>query len=218
MGSGLCYCKKTLCKETTAQQQTNEVNVFEKLDNKENYSKKINIIKVEFENSSIPNVKEEKNDILKSKNLLGLPQKQNFIKKENNNEINEQIEKLKIFKSSQNIIHFDEHLKLPVNRENNESLNFNSINGSEYSQTIMEPSTKFIRKSYKSSTGLDKIFLNKKLKIAEKNLPVLTESLIVHQKGDFNLDYQIIKKIGKGPLGAVYKAKNIYSKNIVTLK
>ena len=218
MGSGFCYCKKTLCKETTAQQQTNEVNVFEKLDNKEDNSKKINIIKVEFENSSIPNVKEEKNNGLKSKNLLGLPPKQNFKMKENNNEIVEPKEKMKIYKSSQNIIRFNEHLKLPVNSENNESLNFNSINGSEYSQSIMEPSTKFIRKIYKSSTGLDKAILNKKLKIAEKNLAVSTESLIVHQKGDFNLDYQIIKKIGKGPLGSVYKAKNIHSKNIVALK
>ena len=193
MGSGFCYCKKTLCKETTDQQQTNEVNVFEKLDDKEDNSKKINIIKVEFENSSIPNVKEEKNNGLKSKNLLGLPPKQNFKMKENNNEIIEPIENVKMYKSSQNIIRIDDHLKLPVNSENNGSLNFNSINGSEYSQSIMEPSTKFIRKNYKSSTGLDKIFLNKKLKIAEKNLAVSTESLIVHQKGDFNLDYQIIK-------------------------
>jgi len=222
MGSGFCYCKKTLCKENTAQQQTNEVYVFEKFESKEekeDNSKKINIIKAETENISIPIVKEEKNDILKSKKLLGLPQKQNFKKKENNNEIVEPTVKGKIYKSSQNLIHIDEHLKMPMSSENNdESLNFNSINGSEYSHSIVEPSTKFIRKSFKSATGLDKTLLNKQLKNAEKNLPVSTESLIVHQKRDFNLDYQILKKIGKGPLGAVYKAKNIYSKNIVALK
>jgi hypothetical protein len=194
MGSGFCYCKKTLCKENTAQQHTTEVHVFEKLNEKENNANKINIIKAEIENISIPNVKEEKNDILKSKNLLGLPQKQNFNKKENNNEKIEPKEKVKVYKSSQNLLHLDKHLKLPMNSENNEILNFNSINGSEYSQSIVEPSTKFIRKSFKSATGLDQTLLNKKLKVVEKNLPVTTESLIVHQKGDFNLDYQIIKK------------------------
>ena len=217
MGSGFCYCKKTLCKEATTQQRTSEVNVFEKLEDKEDNPKKINIIKAEIENISIPKQQEEKKDLLKSKNLLGLPQIQNFKKQEDN--INEIVEPtMKIYKSSQNIIHIEDHLKLPVSSENNGSLNFNSINGSENSQSIKEPSTKFVRKTFKSATGLDKVLLNKKLKIVEKNLPVSTESLITHQKGDFNLDYQILKKIGKGPLGAVYKAKNIHSKNIVALK
>ena len=220
MGSGFCYCKKNICKETTAQQHTTEVNVFKKLEDKEDNPKKINIIKAEIENVTIPNIQEKKKDILKTRNYLGLPQKQNFNKKieNNNNEINEQEIKVKIYKSSQNLIHIDDHLKLPMSSENNESLNFNSINGSEFSQSIIEPSTKFIRKSFKSATGLDKTLLDQKLKNVEKNLPVSTESLIFHQKGDFNKDYQILKKIGKRPLGAVYKAKNIHSKNIVALK
>ena len=50
------------------------------------------------------------------------------------------------------------------------------------------------------------------------SIPVLAETLIIQQKGKLKENYEIIKKIGSGPLGSVYKAKNVYLKNIVAIK
>ena len=105
-----------------------------------------------------------------------------------------------------------------INKDKGSILNFNSNNGSEISQTNDCPTKKFKRKTNKSVTGIDKSFLSQKLINLEMSIPVLTETLIIQQKGNLKENYEIIKKIGSGPLGSVYKAKNIYLKNVVAIK
>ena len=120
-------------------------------------------------------------------------------------------------------------LNLELTVDNNDSINqyvdsilhFNSINESELSQTNQidkKPKKKFIRKNARSITGIDKSMLNKKLINLEMSIPILTDALVIQQKGKLKENYEIIKKIGAGPLGSVYKAKNIYLKNIVAIK
>ena len=142
--------------------------------------------------------------------------------------------KQKIFKSVKDPkellkLNNNNKLNLELTVDNNDSINqyvdsilhFNSINESELSQTNQidkKPKKKFIRKNARSITGIDKSMLNKKLINLEMSIPILTDALVIQQKGKLKENYEIIKKIGAGPLGAVYKAKNIYLKNIVAIK
>ena len=130
-------------------------------------------------------------------------------------------------KTPQELMNLTNKLKIKTN--NNDSINkdkesifnFNSQNGSEISQSsnIKEHAKKkFRRKNQRSVTRIDKTQLSKKLVTLEQSIPVLTEKLIIQQKGNLKDNYEIIKKIGNGPLGSVYKAKNIYLKNIVAIK
>ena len=130
-------------------------------------------------------------------------------------------------KTPQELMNLTNKLKIKTN--NNDSINkdkesifnFNSQNGSEISQSsnIKEyAKKKFKRKNKRSVTRIDKTQLSKKLVTLEQSIPVLTEKLIIQQKGNLKDNYEIIKKIGNGPLGSVYKAKNIYLKNIVAIK
>ena len=130
-------------------------------------------------------------------------------------------------KTPQELMNLTNKLKIKTN--NNDSINkdkesifnFNSQNGSEISQSsnIKEHAKKkFKRKKQRSVTRIDKTQLSKKLVTLEQSIPVLTEKLIIQQKGNLKDNYEIIKKIGNGPLGSVYKAKNIYLKNIVAIK
>ena len=212
---GYCICRREL-----SAYNPSEIEVFETRGQKEDHFKTDKIIKIE-ENSSI--LKETKS-LIKGKIYEERKKEKENIENNNNEEFKRRMKK-KIFqsvKSPQELIKLKNKLKSKNDNSNNESINNdkNSLlyfSGSDFSQSNngnQSKNQKFKRKNVRSITGIDKSNLNKKLINLEKSIPVLTETLIIQQKGNINENYEIIKKIGAGPLGSVYKAKNIYLKNI----
>ena len=234
---GSCYCKQGPVILTPS-----EIGVFETKDKKEEEYKKEEIIKLDLENLS------NRNNIMKLKSKKSTLKKVRFscdTLKENeieNNKNNgeEKIKrraKQKAFQSVKapgELIQLNKQLKLKylfndkndsINKDKGSILNFNSNNGSEISLINKDnndnneiPKKKFQRRNIRSVTGIDKSFLSQKLIKLEMSIPVLVETLIIQQKGKLKENYEIIKKIGSGPLGSVYKAKNVYLKNIVAIK
>ena len=231
---GSCYCKQGPVILTPS-----EIGVFETKDKKEEEYKKEEIIKLDLENLS------NRNNIMKLKSKKSTLKKVRFscdTLKENeieNNKNNgeEKIKrraKQKAFQSVKapgELIQLNKQLKLKylfndkndsINKDKGSILNFNSNNGSEISLINKDnneiPKKKFQRRNIRGVTGIDKSFLSQKLIKLEMSIPVLVETLIIQQKGKLKENYEIIKKIGSGPLGSVYKAKNVYLKNIVAIK
>ena len=231
---GSCYCKQGPVILTPS-----EIGVFETKDKKEEEYKKEEIIKLDLENLS------NRNNIMKLKSKKSTLKKVRFscdTLKENeieNNKNNgeEKIKrraKQKAFQSVKapgELVQLNKQLKLKylfndkndsINKDKASILNFNSNNGSEISLINKDnneiPKKKFQRRNIRGVTGIDKSFLSQKLIKLEMSIPVLAETLIIQQKGKLKENYEIIKKIGSGPLGSVYKAKNVYLKNIVAIK
>ena len=231
---GSCYCKQGPVILTPS-----EIGVFETKDKKEEEYKKEEIIKLDLENLS------NRNNIMKLKSKKSTLKKVRFscdTLKENeieNNKNNgeEKIKrraKQKAFQSVKapgELVQLNKQLKLKylfndkndsLNKDKGSILNFNSNNGSEISLINKDnnenPKRKFQRRNIRSVTRIDKSFLSQKLIKLEMSIPVLAETLIIQQKGKLKENYEIIKKIGSGPLGSVYKAKNVYLKNIVAIK
>ena len=231
---GSCYCKQGPVILTPS-----EIGVFETKDKKEEEYKKEEIIKLDLENLS------NRNNIMKLKSKKSTLKKVRFscdTLKENeieNNKNNgeEKIKrraKQKAFQSVKapgELVQLNKQLKLKylfndkndsLNKDKGSILNFNSNNGSEISLINKDnneiPKKKFQRRNIRGVTGIDKSFLSQKLIKLEMSIPVLAETLIIQQKGKLKENYEIIKKIGSGPLGSVYKAKNVYLKYIVAIK
>ena len=231
---GSCYCKQGPVILTPS-----EIGVFETKDKKEEEYKKEEIIKLDLENLS------NRNNIMKLKSKKSTLKKVRFscdTLKENEIEYNknngeEKIKrraKQKAFQSVKapgELVQLNKQLKLKylfndkndsINKDKGSILNFNSNNGSEISLINKDnneiPKKKFQRRNIRGVTGIDKSFLSQKLIKLEMSIPVLAETLIIQQKGKLKENYEIIKKIGSGPLGSVYKAKNVYLKNIVAIK
>ena len=231
---GSCYCKQGPVILTPS-----EIGVFETKDKKDEEYKKEEIIKLDLENLS------NRNNIMKLKSKKSTLKKVRFscdTLKENeieNNKNNgeEKIKrraKQKAFQSVKapgELVQLNKQLKLKylfndkndsLNKDKGSILNFNSNNGSEISLINKDnnenPKRKFQRRNIRSVTRIDKSFLSQKLIKLEMSIPVLAETLIIQQKGKLKENYEIIKKIGSGPLGSVYKAKNVYLKNIVAIK
>lgn len=218
---GNCYCK-----QGPVSLNINEIGVYEK-ENKEEESKKDKILKTAKDNNILHNHPDRKKSSKRRVSFLEDPEKEKEREKnriDNNDNFKRKI-KLKVFhsvKSPEELIQLTNQMKLENFIENDDSvtddkiLNFASINGSEISN--VSPKKKFKRRNKRSVTGIDKSQLNKKLIKFEKSIRILTENLIIQQKGNLNEHYEIIKKIGVGTLGTVYKAKNKYLKNIVAIK
>lgn len=231
---GSCYCK-----QGPVIVFQSEFDVYVTAGKKEEDLKKEKITKLDIENLS-PTINQSRQLIKESSNKkVRFSQDSIFEKDKVNCSLNKDAirrrAKQKIFQSVKapkellKLNNSNNKLKLELNVDNNDSINkdadsilhFNSINGSEVSQTNQvdkEPKKKFIRRNVRSVTGIDKSMLNKKLINLEMSIPILTDALVIQQKGKLKENYEIIKKIGVGPLGAVYKAKNIYLKNIVAIK
>ena len=228
MGNGNCYSKQGLCLLNNS-----EIDVFDSGEKKDNDPKREKTKKIDADDTLTNHLQKRRSSIRK---VQFLEDKQNEEKKEkkNNNENIKRRVKQKVImsvKSPQELMQINKlkfHININNNNNNDDSicedknsiLNFNSVSGSEISQSniILSPKKKFKRKNKRSITGIDKSNLNKKLINLEKSIPVLTETLIIQQKGNLHENYEIIKKIGAGSLGVVYKAKNIYLKNIVAIK
>ena len=218
---GNCYCK-----QGPVSLSINEIGVYEK-ENKKEESKKDKILKTANDNNILHLNPDKKKGTRRRVSFLEDPEKEKEREKNriDNNDYFKRRIKQKVFhsvKSPEELIQLNNQMKLENYIENDESvtddktLNFTSNNGSEISN--ISPKKKFKRKNKRSVTGVDKSQLNKKLIKFEKSIRILTENLIIQQKGNLNENYEIIKKIGVGTLGTVYKAKNKYLKNIVAIK
>jgi calcium-dependent protein kinase len=218
---GNCYCK-----QGPVSLNINEIGVYEK-ENKNEESKKDTILKTTNDNNTLHLNLDKKKGSKRRVSFFEDPEKQKEKEKnriDNNDYVKRRI-KQKVFhsvKSPEELIQFSNQMKLENYIENDESvtddkiLNFASNNESEISN--ISPKKKFKRRNKRSVTGVDKSQLNKKLIKFEKSIRILTENLIIQQKGNLNENYEIIKKLGVGTLGTVYKAKNKYLKNIVAIK
>jgi len=218
---GNCYCK-----QGPVSLSINEIGVYEK-ENKKEESKKDKILKTANDNNILHLNPDKKKGTRRRVSFLEDPEKEKEREKNriDNNDFFKRRIKQKVFhsvKSPEELIQLNNQMKLENYIENDESvtddktLNFTSNNGSETSKK--SPKKKFKRRNKRSVTGVDKSQLNKKLIKFEKSIRILTENLIIQQKGNLNENYEIIKKIGVGTLGTVYKAKNKYLKNIVAIK
>ena len=218
---GNCYCK-----QGPVSLSINEIGVYEK-ENKKEESKKDKILKTANDNNILHLNPDKKKGSRRRVSFFEDPEKEKEREKNriDNNDYFKRRIKQKVFhsvKSPEELIQLNNQMKLENYIENDESvtddktLNFTSNNGSEISN--ISPKKKFKRRNKRSVTGVDKSQLNKKLIKFEKSIRILTENLIIQQKGNLNENYEIIKKIGVGTLGTVYKAKNKYLKNIVAIK
>ena len=234
---GNCYCKKG-----PVILNQSEIEVFDTLLKKEEvYKKTEEIIKLDFKNLSprnnISKLKRNKSS-LKRVSFAGetnIEQEKEKEKQKKNNDNNNFVKRrvkqkiIQTVKSPFELSQMNNHLKLKIdmNSINNESNNkdkgsllyFNSLNDSEISKNNEEPpKKKFKRNNIKTATRVDKPIFSQKLINYEMSIPILTETLIIQQKGNLKENYEIKKKIGSGPFGSVYKARNIYLKNTVAIK
>ena len=231
---GSCYFRKCPCTLNSS-----EIEVFETAGKKEEELKKEKIITIDndklFNENNKSNLFRKKSTKKKVRFSQNTTTNDNELKKFENI-VNDNIKRrvrqkiINTLKTPEELIQLNKKLKLKINdKDNNDSINkdkdsifnFNSINGSDISDSSKNKELqkkKFKRKNKRSTTGLDKSQLNQKLISLEQSIPVLTEKLIIQQKGNLKDNYEIMKKIGNGPLGSVYKAKNIYLKNIVAIK
>ena len=131
----------------------------------------------------------------------------------NNNSRKDIIRKKKPFQTVKNPKEFENENKLffDGSSSNNCSIFSNSIISGEID-------IKFERKKKKSVTRIDDSRFLKTFLPAQMGLPVLAESLVTMQKGNINDKYKIIKKIGGGNYGSVYKARNNILNIIVAIK
>lgn len=218
---GNCYCK-----QGPVSLDIKEIGVYDK-ENKKEESKKDKILKTTSDNNILHNHPDKKKGSKRRVSFFEDPEKEKEREKnklDNNGNFKRRV-KAKVFhsvKSPEELTQLNNQLRLENYIENDESvtddkiLNFASNNESEISN--VSPQKKFKRRAKRSVTGVDKSQLNKKLIKFEKSIRILTENLIIQQKGNLNENYEIIKKIGIGTLGTVYKAKNKYLKNIVAIK
>ena len=77
---------------------------------------------------------------------------------------------------------------------------------------------KFIRKGKRSTTLVEKSKLSDKLLMAEMNLSVKQDILVIEEKGNPSKKYKPTKVLGSGSFGCVYEAKNTTFGNKVAMK
>ena len=76
----------------------------------------------------------------------------------------------------------------------------------------------FKRKAKKSATLMENSKILKQLFTIQMSIPVSSELLVLHQKGNPSDKYIRGKKLGNGTFGVVYEAKNIQFNNTVAMK
>ena len=228
---GNCYFKK--CSIIFNQ---SEIDVIEKNGKKEEDSKKEIIIKTDSENN---NNNLNKLQISNRDNKKIKEDYKETKENENKNEteaVKRPYVKHKVKKEikTKTIIPLNNRLGFKINKSNKNIDNNNFISDNDESINKDKESSvfdfndsennnakskkKFKRKNVKSVTIIDKSLLNQKLIDYEMSIPILTDHLIINQGGNLKENYEIKKKIGSGPYGVVYKAKNIYLKNLVAIK
>ena len=230
-----------LCKQGITVVHSKEYDNFETNGKKEDEPKKEEIIKESEKN--IPRKKDliqvellkkmlEINTIKKEdeeREALKVRTKQRVINTVKNPKELKEIKKFSKFPKKKII---EEVIKEKASESDSHILNFNSVNASEISKVNDKDDApnvnnsnsnnknrrKFRRSEVKYKTVLDASLLNEKLINLEMSIPILTENLIIQKKGNLKNNYEIIRKIGFGPYGVVYKAKNIYLGNRVAIK
>ena len=108
-------------------------------------------------------------------------------------------------------------VKVPKDQIDNEILKKKSETEQKFVETKQEVK-KFIRKAKRSTTIMDKSKISQQMCLAEMNLAVPNQSLVMNQKGKPTDRYRRGKLIGHGAFGSVYEAKNLMFNNVVAMK
>ena len=77
---------------------------------------------------------------------------------------------------------------------------------------------KFVRKSKRSTTLVEKSKLSERLLMEEMSLSIYQDILVSEEKGNPSKKYKAKKMLGSGSFGSVYEAKNILFGNSVAMK
>jgi len=113
----------------------------------------------------------------------------------------------------------DENLNEEVKERRKKRTQFKTVKDpKELKQDKYGIKDKFIRKGKRSTTLVEKAKLSDKLLMAEMNLSVKQDILVVEEKGNPSKKYKPTKVLGSGSFGCVYEAKNTTFGNKVAMK
>ena len=172
------------------QMEKGELEAFGMSNNSENNTIKQKTVKIKEDNLSIHTNNNNKNNIAKSENI---------------------VRRKKAFQTVQNPKELENEKKLILEDSSNNCSFSNSM-------ISVDIDVKFERTKIKSVTRIDDSRFLKTFLPAEMGMPVLAESLVTQQKGKINEKYKILKKLGSGAYGSVYKARNSILNITVAIK
>ena len=113
----------------------------------------------------------------------------------------------------------DENLNEEVKERRKKRTQFKTVKEpKELKQDKYGIKDKFIRKGKRSTTLVEKAKLSDKLLMAEMNLSVKQDILVIEEKGNPSKKYKPTKVLGSGSFGCVYEAKNTTFGNKVAMK
>ena len=113
----------------------------------------------------------------------------------------------------------DENLNEEVKERRKKRTQFKTVKDpKELKQDKYGIKDKFIRKGKRSTTLVEKAKLSDKLLMAEMNLSVKQDILVIEEKGNPSKKYKPTKVLGSGSFGCVYEAKNTTFGNKVAMK
>ena len=160
------------------------------------------------------NFDEKMNESEEGKLLPGQDKKKSCFKKENNPSKNQEV---KINPSENKII--DEQLLSEAKERRKKRTQFKTVKEPlELKNDVYGMKDKFIRKTKKSTTLIEKSKLSDKLFKAEMSLTVKQDILVNEEKGNPSKKYKPKKMLGSGSFGSVYEAKNTLFGNTVAMK
>ena len=113
----------------------------------------------------------------------------------------------------------DENLNEEIKERRKKRTQFKTVKDpKELKQDKYGIKDKFIRKGKRSTTLVEKAKLSDKLLMAEMNLSVKQDILVIEEKGNPSKKYKPTKVLGSGSFGCVYEAKNTTFGNKVAMK
>ena len=144
-------------------------------------------------------------------------ERKSCLKNQKENAQNEKQHVVKIFEDTEQKP--DEDLNEEVRERRKKRTQFKTVKDpKELKQDKYGIKDKFIRKGKRSTTLVEKAKLSDKLLMAEMNLSVKQDILVIEEKGNPSKKYKPTKVLGSGSFGCVYEAKNTTFGNKVAMK
>ena len=144
-------------------------------------------------------------------------ERKSCLKNQKENAQNEKQHVVKIFEDTEQKP--DEDLNEEVRERRKKRTQFKTVKDpKELKQDKYGIKDKFIRKGKRSTTLVEKAKLSDKLLLAEMNLSVKQDILVIEEKGNPSKKYKPTKVLGSGSFGCVYEAKNTTFGNKVAMK
>ena len=154
---------------------------------------------------------------LNDENEENKEERKSCLKSQKENGPNEKQHVVKIFEDTEQKP--DENLNEEVKERRKKRTQFKTVKEpKELKQDKYGIKDKFIRKGKRSTTLVEKAKLSDKLLMAEMNLSVKQDILVIEEKGNPSKKYKPTKVLGSGSFGCVYEAKNTTFGNKVAMK